>query len=157
MHVWRICRWQPFDRQRAGGTRCNGCRHEGGGALHAAQRSRAYEGSALLLARDADVHAVDAAARTTLHIAAQEARSSQDPRVLCAYGADPARRDRSGKVAADLGPASSPAGFSLGGGCAQIAARARPGAPVPMEEADAAWAAYMCSRVAEGAPDGCQK
>jgi len=165
--------WSPFDRQRSGGTRCNGCKHEGETPLHAAQRSiKQYEASARLLSRGADVQAVDAAGRTPLHIAAQEARASQDPRVLCSYGADPGQRDRSGKTPADLareaddakvieryaatGPGELAGWLQPGGGCAGIAARARPGTPVPMDEVDAAWAAYVCTRVAERTP-GCAK
>jgi hypothetical protein len=156
--------WQPFDRRRASSpTMCQGCARDGQAPLHAAQRSiHAFEGSTLLLARGGDVHATDAAGRTALHVAAQEARASQDPRVLCAHGADPTHRDRSGKTPADLaresdlaksvdrysssGPGELAGWLQPGGGCARIAARARPGAPVPMEAVDAEWGAYVCTR-----------
>ena len=154
--------WQTFDRQRASGTVCTGCDREGQTPLHATQRSiRAFEGSTLLLERGADVRAVDAAGRTALHVAAQESRSSQDPRVLCAYGADPSARDRNGKTPADLASESDADRYSTtgpdelagwlrpAGGCAGIAALARPGAPVAMEDVDAAWRAYVCTRDAK--------
>jgi ankyrin repeat protein len=157
--------WQPFDRRRASGTVCRGCDHSGQTPLHAAQRSmRAFEGSTLLLERGADVHAVDAAGRTALHVAAQGSAASEDPRVLCAYGADPTARDRNGKTPADLardaaaksadrysmtGPGELTGWLEPAGGCAAIAARARPGAPVAMEDVDAAWRAYVCTRDAK--------
>jgi Ankyrin repeats (3 copies)/Ankyrin repeat len=158
--------WQPSDRRRDSGTVCRGCDHEGQTPLHAAQRaSRAFEASTLLLARGADVHAVDVAGRTALHVAGQSASGSHDPRVLCAYGADPAARDRQGKTAADLareadaaksvdrysstGPGELAGWLQAGGGCSQIAARVRPGAPVPMDDVDAAWRAYVCTRDAK--------
>lgn len=158
--------WQPADRRRASAAVCTGCDHDGQTPLHAAQRSRrAYEGSTILLSRGADVHAVDAAGRTALHIAGQAAAGSQDPRVLCAYGADPTQRDRDGKTPADLareaevtksvdrysqtGPGELAGWLQPAGGCASIAARARPGSPVPADDVDAAWRAYTCTRDAQ--------
>jgi ankyrin repeat protein len=162
----KFAEWQPFDRRREGGTVCTGCDREGQTPLHAAQRSsRAYEGSTLLLARGAEILAVDGAGRTVLHVAGQDGKMSQDSRVLCAYGADPSVRDRAGKTAADLaressaantvdrysatGPSELPGWLAPGGGCAQLAARARPGTPVPVEDGDAAWRAYVCTRDAQ--------
>ena len=150
------------DRDAASVVACNGHSRSG----YAAQRSiHAFEGSTLLLARGADVQATDAAGRTALHIAAQEARASQDPRVLCAYGSDPMQRDHSGRTPADLareselaksvdrysssGPGELAGWLQPGGGCARIAARGRPGAPVPMEAVDAEWGAYLCTRDAK--------
>ncbi len=160
----KFAEWQPSDRLRVAGTGCTGCDHDGQTPLHAVQRSsHAYEGTLLLLARGADLNAVDAIGRTALHVAAQAGRQSQDQRVLCAYGADPAVRDRNGKLAADLaretdqaktvdrysqtGPGELAGWLAPGGGCATVAARARPGAPVPEADVDAAWRAYACSRV----------
>jgi ankyrin repeat protein len=155
--------WQPADRRRVGATTCKGCVNEGQTPLHAVQRgSHAYEGSVLLLARGADVSAVDAAGRTALHVAGQEASTSHDPRVLCAYGADVTARDRKGRTASDLareaelaktvdrymttGPGELADWLQPGGFCSQIAARARPGAPVPADEVDVAWRAFICKR-----------
>ncbi len=159
----RFADWPPFDRQRAGGTVCAGCDREGQTPLHAAQRSmRADEGSRLLLGRGADIQARDAAGRTVLHVAAMEGRTSDEARLLCGFGADPAVRDRSGRLAADLareaeaansvdrysqtGPGELAGWLAPGSGCAALAARAHPGAPVPDAEVDAAWRTYVCTR-----------
>lgn len=156
--------WQPFDRLRSGGTKCTGCDHEGQTPLHAVGRMRAEEAITFLLSRGADVHAVDAAGRTALHFSALGG-ASEGARVLCAYGADPARRDRSGKTPEDVARAAdlvdttdrySQTGVGElagwlhpGGGCAQVAARARAGMPVPTDEVNAAWRAYACTRDAQ--------
>jgi hypothetical protein len=164
----KLVNLQPAERRGVSEV-CAGCDREGQTPLHAAQRSRAYEGSGLLLARGADVHAVDAAGRTALHVTALEVAASHEPRVLCAYGADPAQRDARGKTPADLareaeaaksvnrfsttGPGELAGWLEPGGPCTRLAARARPGAPVPADEVDAAWRAYVCERD----PKSCQR
>lgn len=152
---------QPSSRPDESRTRCTGCEHEGQTPLHAAQRVQAEAGGTLLLSRGADVHATDAAGRTALHFAA-EAGTGDGARVLCAYGADPSHRDRNGRTPQDVaeaadradpnsrfsqtGPGELAGWLQPGGGCARIAARARPGTPVPMEGMNTAWRAYACTR-----------
>lgn len=153
--------WQPFDRIRTAGVSCSGCEHEGQTPLHAAHRpgpsypsvilAREADVIPLLLARGADVHAVDARGRTALHL-------SGGARWLCGHGADPGVRDRDGKTPADIvrdgigsrydrsGADDLQGWLAPGGGCAQLAQRARAGAPVSALEVDAAWRAHMCSR-----------
>lgn len=145
--------WQPFDRLRTAGVPCSGCDHDGQTPLHAAHRpgSSGSHVIALLLSRGADVHAVDARGRTALHL-------SGGSRLLCGFGADPGVRDRDGRTPADVVRESVGSQYDQraaddlqgwlapGGGCAQLAQRARTGTPVPAAEVDAAWNAYVCSR-----------
>ena len=150
--------WQPFDRLPTSGVACSGCDHEGQTPLHAAQRYPGAGATSLLLSRGADVHAVDARGRTALHLSGGE-------RLLCGYGADPSVRDRDGKTPADLVREAAGSRYderaagtlqgwlAPGGGCAQLAQRARTGTPVSAVEVDAAWSAYMCLRE----PDYCAK
>lgn len=152
--------YQPSDRPAAARTTCTGCTHEGRTPLHAAQAFRADDGSTFLLSLGADPNAADAAGRTPLHAAAM-AGASDGARILCMYGADVTRRDQAGRTPEETARAATPAGNSneltgwlrQGGGCAQLAARARPGAPVSEEEMGVAWRAYLC----ETDPTYCEK
>jgi len=152
--------YQPSDRPAAARTTCTGCANEGRTPLHAAQQFRADEGSTFLLSLGADPNAADAAGRTPLHAAAM-AGASDGARILCMYGAAVTVRDRAGRTPEEAARAATVAGHTnemvgwlrQGGGCAQLAAKARPGAPVSLEEMGMAWRAYLC----ETDPAHCEK
>jgi ankyrin repeat protein len=130
---------------------CEGnCEQRGQTPLHDAQVFR-EEMSELLLARGARVDALSANGRSPLHEAGDLGQLSA-AFLLCRHGADPARKDASGKTPYDL--ARSPSlprdrdnvrpedeaqlvqWLKPGGGCANVAAAARStGAPVADDEA----------------------
>lgn len=152
---------QPSARPDDVRDRCPECDGHGQSPLHAAMGRRADEAAALLLSHGANVAAIDAAGRTPLHLAAI-ANAGHAARVLCSYGASVAARDAQGRTPEDLAraedaarPTDRVAQTGLGeiagwltadGPCAAAAARARPGAPVPLDEVIAAWTAYACRR-----------
>jgi ankyrin repeat protein len=128
-----------------------GCDEQGQTALHDAQAFRDDEMSELLLEHGARVDALSANGQSPLHVAGDSGRLS-GAFVLCRYGADPARKDTSGKTPYDLAVSSTrPRESNVvrpedeaqlrqwlkpGGGCQQVAAKARStGAPVPDDEA----------------------
>ena len=129
--------------------------------LHAVQQFRDGEGSALLLSLGADINAADAAGRTPLHASATFG-SSSGAMVLCAHGADVTRRDRSGRTPHEIAVATGTARrgshsaetlpgelagwLEPGGGCQQLAARARPGHPASEAEMVEIWRNYACAR-----------
>ncbi len=140
---------------------CKGCEHEGRSPLHAAQHFRDREASELLLSLGADANAADAAGRTPLHASAADG-SSGGAMVLCANGADPTRRDHRGQTPSDVALTSDQAGrgsllpgalpgelagwLRPGGGCQQLAARARPGHPASASDVVEIWQKYVCER-----------
>jgi hypothetical protein len=128
-----------------------GCEQRGETPLHDAQAFREEEMSELLLARGARLEALSANGRSPLHVAADRGLLS-GAFVLCRHGADPARKDASGKTPYDL--ARSPAiprdpnnvrpedeaqlvqWLKTDGGCTKVAATARStGAPVSEDDA----------------------
>ena len=127
-----------------------GCEQRGQTALHESQVFR-DEMSEWLLAHGARVDALSANGRSPLHVAAELGQLS-GAFLLCRHGADPSRKDASGKTPYDL--ARSPAlprdpsnvrpedeaqliqWLKPDGGCAKVAATARStGAPVADDEA----------------------
>ena len=127
------------------------CEERGQTPLHDAQAFRDDPMSELLLARGARVDALDANGRSPLHVAGDGARLS-GAFVLCRHGADPVRKDASGKTPYDLAqPRAQPRDPNLvrpedetqlvqwlkpEGGCAKVASAARAaGAPVSEDDA----------------------
>ncbi len=141
---------------------CKGCEHEGWTPLHAAQWFRDDEASELLLSLGANVNAIDAAGRTPLHTSAVDG-SDSGARVLCASGADVTLLDRQGRTAYDLALKVGPTGRGAhrpeeppgelagwlrpGGGCQELAARARPGHPASRDDIVEIWRRYACALV----------
>lgn len=140
---------------------CSECENAGRTPLHAVQRFRDDEGSALLLSLGADPNAADAAGRTPLHASASIG-SSNGATVLCAHGADPGRRDTLGRTPHEVAlvTGSAPRGahglearpgelagwLAPGGGCEQIAARSSVERPASQEEIKETWRRQLCER-----------
>jgi len=114
-----------------------------------------------------EVNGVDAKGRTPLHSSASDG-SENGAMVLCAHGADVTRRDRQGHTPYDLAVVRPPpdaahmaeefpglrAGWLRpGGGCEQLATKARSGQVATIEEVAEIWRRYYCAH--EPAPSQC--
>ena len=137
--------------------------------LHNAQYVITGEMSQLLLARDAAVDAISADGSSALHVAAAMTGGMGGAFVLCRHGADPTRKNASGRTSRDLSlkPAPPPTGWhkpdddptelpdylKADSGCAKLAARAKStGAPVSEDDARLAYGEFACAR---GVKDAC--
>ncbi len=141
---------------------CDSCAERGRTPLHDAQHFRDKEASLLLLDRGATVDVADAQGRTALHASAAEG-SPVGAMVLCAHGADPARRDAAGQTPHELARDVDARGRSTthteilghgeladwlrpGGGCARLAALAAAGTVVDEATANAVFREFACAR-----------
>ena len=151
-------------------TRCDTpCEGQGRTALHEAIAAKSEPGQgdviALLLARGAELEAVDANGQTALHLSA--AGGVDIAWVLCRHGALGASRDAQGRTPFDVamqaeasapssgrdGPAALPDWLKPGGGCEELSALARKrGGPVGEDEGREVFGRFLCAR---GVQDSC--
>lgn len=119
----------------------------------------------MLLARGAELEAVDASGQTALHLSA--AGSERDAWVLCRHGALLTPRDAQGRTPFDVavqaeasnpssgsyGPAAMQDWLKPGGGCEELSALARKrGSTVGEDEGREVFGRFLCAR---GVQDSC--
>ncbi|MBA2301468.1 MAG: ankyrin repeat domain-containing protein [Acidobacteria bacterium] len=142
---------------------CDACPERGQTPLHEGQRTNDRELNELLLARGADINALDGEGQSALHVSAAVG-SVAGAWTLCARGADPHLKDGRGRAPYDVarevdrsgratvyteiyGPGELAAWLGPGGACLELAGIARAsGAPVPEGRALAIFRAFACSR-----------